>query len=230
MIIFPVWLRSAFLTAGLKMAISEILTFATIAALLVMSPGPNGLLIAKTVPTSGRKAGLANVAGFVTAFYLHGALSILGISILLVQSATAFTVVKFVGAAYLCWIGFKSLYTAYKGEESSAAVTPARRKRTLIAAYLEGFLTNALNPKVSMFYLAAFPQFIPVGENAISASFLLVFLHSLIAALWFIAIALLLSKLSKATQKDGFKRGLKAVTGAVFVGFGIKLATMRPNV
>lgn len=63
------------------MTLAEILTFSLVAALLVMSPGPNGVLIAKTVPTSGRTAAFANVAGFVAAFYLHGALSILGISI-----------------------------------------------------------------------------------------------------------------------------------------------------
>ena len=68
---------------------SEVLTFAVVAFLLVISPGPNGVLIAKTVPTSGRSAGFANIAGFVAAFYVHGALSILGISILLVQSAVA---------------------------------------------------------------------------------------------------------------------------------------------
>ncbi|CFX15406.1 conserved exported protein of unknown function [Candidatus Filomicrobium marinum] len=67
----------------------EIASFAVVAALLVMSPGPNGLLIAKTVPSSGRSAGFANVAGFVAAFYVHGALSILGISIILVRSAEA---------------------------------------------------------------------------------------------------------------------------------------------
>ena len=92
---------------------ADIAAFAFVASLLVMSPGPNGVLIARTVPTSGRVAGFANVAGFVTAFYLHGALSVLGISILLVQSATAFAIVKYLGAAYLCWIGVKALYAAY---------------------------------------------------------------------------------------------------------------------
>lgn len=92
---------------------SEVVTFVFVASLLVMSPGPNGVLIAKTVPTSGRSAGFANVAGFVTAFYIHGALSILGVSIILVQSALAFTIVKYLGAAYLCWIGIKALYSVY---------------------------------------------------------------------------------------------------------------------
>ncbi len=108
---------------------AEILAFTIVAGLLVMSPGPNGVLVAKTVPTSGRAAGFANVAGFVTAFYLNGALSILGISILLVQSATAFAIVKYLGAAYLCWIGLKALYEAHRGVEAAKAVAPARRRR-----------------------------------------------------------------------------------------------------
>ena len=117
---------------------AEILAFALVAALLVISPGPNGVLIAKTVPTSGRGAGFANVAGFVTAFYLHGALSILGISIILVQSATAFAIVKYLGAIYLCWIGVKALWEAYRGIEAPGRVAPAKRQSTLRNAYLEG--------------------------------------------------------------------------------------------
>lgn len=211
------------------MAWSEIMTFIFVASLLVMSPGPNGALIAKTVPTSGRSAGFANVAGFVTAFYLHGALSVLGISILLVQSATAFAVVKYLGAAYLCWIGVKALYAAYKGDETTGKVAPAKRKRTLVNAYIEGLLTNALNPKVSMFYLAAFPQFITLGETTAAASFLLVFFHSMINAVWFGAMVLLFSRLTKVAGSGSFQRWLKGVTGVVFVSFGLKLASYKPN-
>ncbi|MEM7525757.1 MAG: LysE family translocator [Pseudomonadota bacterium] len=211
------------------MAWSEILAFVFVASLLVMSPGPNGVLIAKTVPTSGRSAGLANVAGFVSAFYLHGALSILGISILLVQSATAFAIVKYLGAIYLCWIGVKALIGAYKGVENAAEVAPAKRRRTLLKAYVEGFLTNALNPKVSMFYLAAFPQFISVGETSAASALLLVFLHSLINGVWFGAMVLLFAKLTAAARNDGFQRWLKAITGVVFIGFGVKLASYRPG-
>ncbi|MEZ5714262.1 MAG: LysE family translocator [Paracoccaceae bacterium] len=211
------------------MTLSEITAFMFVAALLVMSPGPNGILIARTVPTSGRAAGFANIAGFVTAFYLHGALSILGISVLLVRSATAFTMVKYLGAAYLCWIGLKSLHAAWKGTPTARRVAPARSRRTLIAAYSEGFLTNALNPKVSMFYLAAFPQFITVGETPAASAFLLVFLHSLINAVWFSAVVLLFARLTALTQSGGFQRWLKGVTGVVFLGFGVKLARYRPE-
>ncbi len=212
------------------MAWSDILTFTMVASLLVMSPGPNGVLIAKTVPTSGRAAGFANVAGFVAAFYLHGAMAILGISLILVQSATAFTIVKYLGAAYLIWIGVKALVAAYKGVAPSGDVSPAHRQRTLRRAFVEGFITNALNPKVSMFYLAAFPQFITVGETSAASSFMLVFIHSVINGVWFSAMVLLFSTLTVVAQRGSFQRWLKGVTGVVFIGFGLKLARFKPDV
>lgn len=210
------------------MELVHILAFAGVAALLVMSPGPNGVLIAKTVPTSGRAAGFANVAGFVAGFYLHGTLSIFGISVILLRSAEAFFVVKMLGAAYLCWIGFKALRDAWRGLGEAPEVAPARHRRPLAKAFAEGFATNALNPKVSMFYLAAFPQFIPLGEGAAPAAFLLVCVHALLNAIWFSAMILLFAHLMRAARSGRFQRWLKAVTGVVFMAFGVRLAAFNP--
>ncbi len=215
---------------GTLMGWSEILAFLLAATFLVTSPGPNGVLIAKTVPTSGREAGFANIAGFFTAFYVHGALSIMGISIILLKSATAFTIVKYLGVAYLGWIGIKALFAAYKGNETLANVAPARPHRSLLRAFAEGFLTNGLNPKVSMFYLAVFPNFIPLNDHAIAYAFLLVFLHSMVNVVWFGSIVVLFSKLTFVARHGRFQRWLKGVTGVVFIGFGLKLATYRPTV
>lgn len=195
----------------------------------MISPGPNGVLIAKTVPTSGKAAGFANIAGFFASFYLHGALSILGISIILVQSAQLFFIVKMLGAAYLCYIGFKALWQAWKGVVAPAEVEPAKRRRTLARAIAEGFLTNALNPKVSMFYLAAFPQFIPMGADAMKWGFVLVTIHALANIVWFSSLVLLFSTLKGLGSRAWVQRWLKAATGAIFVGFGLKLATLRPS-
>jgi len=208
---------------------SEVLTFSLVASLLVMSPGPNGVLIAKTVPTSGRAAGFANIAGFAAAFYGHGVLSVLGISVLLVQSAVAFSVVKYVGAAYLFWIGIKALVAAWRGVESASTIRPSRTKRTLWKAFGEGILTNGLNPKVSMFYLAAFPQFLSIGDASAASALTLVTLHATINVAWFCAMVLLFARFTHAAKSDRFRRGLKAVTGTVFVGFSIKLATLRAS-
>jgi threonine/homoserine/homoserine lactone efflux protein len=218
------------------MSIIDIMSFMAVTTLLVISPGPNGVLIAKTVSlsgglsgkASGKTAGFANIAGFVVAFYLHGSLSILGISVLLVKSADAFLVFKMVGAAYLCWVGVKSLWSALKTQQTIAGVpnTVSKGRYSNKKAFLEGFLTNALNPKVSMFYLAAFPQFIPSGAE-ISTAYFLVFLHAVIAVMWFSAMVLLLSRFTLLATKSSVSRWLKSITGIVFIGFGAKLASLE---
>ena len=208
---------------------STILAFAVMAALLIMSPGPNGLLIAKTVPTSGRAAGFANIAGFALAFFIHGTFAIFGLSVLLLKSATLFTIVKFGGAAYLIWIGIKALRDAWRGAPAKLMdVKPARNRRPLRQAFVEGFLTNMLNPKVAMFYVAAFPQFMPHDGSSPTNAYVLVVVHALLNLAWFGPMVMLFDRLSSAARSGSFQRWIKGLTGAVFVGFGIKLATLRP--
>jgi len=233
-----------------KMDINNILTFIIVATLLVISPGPNGLLITKTVPLFGAKAGFANIGGFVIAFYVHGTLSIFGISLLLVQSSQAFFIFKMLGAIYLIWIGVKSLMSAFKGQTSKGNSPKGRsitdtapteqslsnsissdqgaKVLSVKSAFIEGFLTNVLNPKVCMFYLAAFPQFMSIKDNVLSA-YVLVTAHSSINFIWFSCIIFMLSRIKNLTNNGGFKRWLSSITGIVFIGFGTKLALMKNN-
>lgn len=207
----------------------QIFSFILVASLLVISPGPNGVLIAKTVPSAGKAAGFANIAGFILAFYLHGSLSILGISVLLLQSAQAFFVFKMLGAAYLAWIGGKALWQAWRQPQlPNPATPPVTGKRfSLKGAFVEGLLTNLLNPKVSMFYLAAFPQFVPFADSA-SSAYLLVSLHALLNLVWFSAMILLLARLKQLATSPRFTQWLKSVTGTVFIAFAAKLALLKP--
>ncbi|WNJ97235.1 LysE family translocator [Vibrio ruber] len=211
------------------MELQNVLTFIMVATLLVISPGPNGFLIAKTVSTSGRSAGFANVWGFVTAFYVHGTLSIFGISVFLLHCAEAFYILKIVGAAYLIWLGVKSLRNVSKISEIelSGHDINSPKYESIHKAYIEGFLTNVLNPKVSIFYLAAFPQFLTVNDSALSA-YALVSAHAAINFMWFSAMILLLSGMKKATNSIKFRKWLSSVTGVIFIGFGAKLAFLKP--
>jgi threonine/homoserine/homoserine lactone efflux protein len=210
------------------MDISTIVSFAFVAALLVISPGPNGVLIARTVPTSGKAAGFANVFGMASAMYVHGALVVFGVSIILVRSAELFALVKYAGAAYLCWIGVKALYDAWRGDVVHLDVKPARRRRTLARAYGEGLLTNTLNPKVAMFYLAAFPQFVPFEQMTAANTFLLVFIHSTLNLMWFSAMVAVFARVMEFAKGGSVTRWIKGVTGVVFLGLGAKLAALRP--
>src|SRR3546814_17766875 len=119
------------------------------------------------------------------------------------------------GAAYVCWVGIKALRDAWRGIDKVAEVAPARRRRPLAKAFAEGLATNALNPKVSMFYLAAFPQFIPLGEGAAPADFLLVCVNALLNAIWFSVVILLFARLMRAARSARFQRRMQLVTGGV---------------
>lgn len=210
------------------MTSATVFAFAAMAALLIISPGPNGVLIAKTVPTSGRAAGFANIAGFAVAFFVHGAFAIFGLSVLLLQSANLFLLVKLAGAAYLIWIGVEALLEAFRGAPAKLLdVPPARTRRTLAKAFGEGFLTNALNPKVAMFYIAAFPQFIPHDGATPAAAFVLVAVHAALNLAWFGPMVILFDRLSRLARSGRAQRAVKGLTGIVFLGFGIKLATLR---
>lgn len=208
------------------MEISHIVSFSVIAIFLVISPGPNGLLIIKNVPISGKASGFACIGGFLAAFCLHGTMSILGVSVLLAKSFLILSVIKYLGAGYLCWIGLKALHEATRDAADARKSDVGNDKKTLKESFSEGFFTNALNPKILLFYLAVFPYFIPAGEGAISVALILVCLHSALSTIWFSGLVLLLSRLDTAGSRAPIRRLLNGVAGTVFIGIGIKYSAI----
>lgn len=211
------------------MDLTSLLTFVLVALLLVMSPGPGSLLIAKTVPKSGVSAGFAIIIGFLAALLIHGSLSIFGLSLILLQSPNAFLFMKVVGAMYLCWVGVKSLLSVWwpGSRMSSFTVTPQKASVTLRGAFIEGFLTNMLNPKVSIFYLAAFPQFLSINDSIFRA-YLLVLSHAMISVSWFTMLVIIVHKLKELTVDGWFSQGIQSAIGITFIGFSVKLAILSP--
>jgi threonine/homoserine/homoserine lactone efflux protein len=153
---------------------------------------------------------------------------IFGVSVILVKSAELFFLVKMAGAVYLCWIGIKAVWEAWRGMSVVPEVRPERERGTLAAAYVEGFLTNALNPKVAVFYLAAFPQFLPIEHQGVGSTFVLVFIHAALNFVWFGAMVLVLSRFVGHLRSGGLQRLIKGITGIVLLGFGARLAVIRP--
>ena len=196
-----------------------------------MSPGPNGALLLKTVPISGKKHGYVNVIGIVAAFYLHGTLSVFGLSALIVSSATLFFIVKSIGAIYLAYLGIKAIVSAFKKTSNSLEGTGTKKlesvPKKLSSCFFEGLLTNLLNPKVSIFYLAAFPQFINFQSNAVLSSYVFVTIHALFAALWFGAMVFLIGKSTSFLKSPKMHRLLQSVTGTVLLWFSYRIATVK---
>ena len=204
------------------------ITFFLIISLMVMSPGPNGALILKTVPLLGKKHGYVNVAGIFTAFYLHGTFSIFGLSAILVSSAKLFLAIKVIGALYLAYLGIKAIISAFipPTTSSQSASNVVRNKNIkLRSSFLEGLLTNLLNPKVSIFYLAAFPQFINIQENIALSSYILVTIHALFALFWFSSMVIFVGKSAVLFKSHKSHALLQSAIGSILLWFSYRVAT-----
>jgi len=205
-----------------------IITFFFIISLMVMSPGPNGALILKTVPLLGKKHGYVNVAGICTAFYLHGTFSIFGLSAILVSSAKLFLAVKVIGALYLAYLGIKAIISAFTPPKATSKLEGNVRENKIVklhSSFFEGLLTNLLNPKVSIFYLAAFPQFIKIQENVALSSYILVTVHALFALFWFSSMVVFVGKSAVLFKSHKSHALLQSAIGSVLLWFSYRVAT-----
>ncbi len=204
----------------------HLLLFIAAGWLLNLTPGPDVLYIVTNALRSGARAGVVAGLGITAGCFVHIFAAALGVSALMAASATAFTVLKWAGAAYLVWVGVKLLFA--KAPQATADLQALARSGpagSLRSIFLGGFWTNALNPKVAIFFLAFVPQFIaPDAQNKALAFILLGMLFNLNAipvnSGWALAAAWL-------ARRDAVQRGmhwLDRVAGLMFIGFGVKLA------
>ena len=216
------------------MNFDTITTFALISFLLVISPGPNGVLFLKTVPTYGKRSGMGNLIGIFTATYVHGALSFFGLSAIILSSATLFMMIKITGALYLAFLGIKALLQVIRSDKKTSEkikekITIKRKKRSDVSSFFEGFLTQILNPKVSMFYLAAFPQLIDFQNSALIDIFLLVSIHAFSIFIWFTGFIFILGKSTKILEANYIQKVVQSFTGTVFLYFSYKILSVESN-
>ena len=212
--------------------IHDLWLFMVAGFLLNITPGPDMAFFGSRTASQGAKSGLAALAGICTGCLVHTAAAAFGLSAILLASANAFLVVKLIGAAYLVYVGVTMLWDSLNQKSSGSLALdntmPATRHRKI---FWQGFLTNVLNPKVAIFFLAFLPQFISADSPNKAAAFLvlgvLFIVNSCFVTLpliWFIASA---RERLQANAKIGL--WLNRMCGALFVGVGIKLAfTERP--
>ena len=212
------------------MNLDIILTFTTISFLLVISPGPNGVLFLKTVPLYGKRNGMGNLIGILSATYLHAVISFLGLSAIILSSAKLFMIIKILGALYLFYLGIKSLQAVFKKDKIKKNLQNQiikEKNRKLSVSYMEGFLTQILNPKVSMFYLAVFPHLIDFKTANFSQIFILTSIHVSIIFIWFTLFIYLLAKTTKAFESKAIKNIVQSLTGTIFIYLSYKLLNIE---
>ncbi|EWH00624.1 LysE family translocator [Halomonas sp. BC04] len=199
--------------------------------LLTLSPGVDTLLVIRNTARGGVRDGVLTSVAICCGLFVHAAVSALGISLILLQSAWAFGLLKLAGAGYLVWLGLASLWAARRGQGLPVAgVLGEREARPVWRPLREGLLSNVLNPKTVVFYMAFLPQFIAPTDPALIKSLWLAGVHFIIANLWQIGIVVTVGSAGRWLGSRLFARVLNGATGAVLVGLGIKLALERQPV
>ena len=209
------------------MTVDNLGLFIASGVLLNLSPGPDVLYIVSQSLRSGVKAGLAAVMGITAGCCVHMAAAAFGVGLLLATSTLAFNALKWVGAAYLVYMGVQLLWSRATDPAHEALQPPVQVEVVdLKKIFFKGFVTNLLNPKVALFFLAFVPQFIPVHAAEPTLTFILLGcmfnLNGLLVGMAWAWAAAGLAQRASRVQKSLQK--LDRIAGLMFVGFGVKLA------
>ena len=198
-------------------------TFLVAGILLNLTPGNDTIFILSKSIAQGKKAGIMSVLGIATGSLIHTTLAALGLSIIIARSLVVFTIIKYLGAAYLLYIGYKMITSRSKID---ADISASANKINLLKIYRDAVLTNVLNPKVAMFFIAFLPQFIdPSYLNSIIPFMLLGITFTITGTIWCLVLASFSSFIfSKLRKNEKFSVYLNRICGLVLIGLGIKVA------
>lgn len=198
----------------------EFWLFLSASFLLWITPGPDTMYILARTISQGRFAGLLSVLGVSAGILAHTLFAAIGLSAILATSALAFTAVKFIGAGYLIYLGIQALRN-HRRLAAASGVAAQRRSQL----FYQGFLTNLLNPKIAIFFLAFLPQFVAPDSNNSSSIFL--FLGGVFVlggTLWCLLLVAFASRFTQAARSNTQLAGVVGkITGFVYIGLGLNL-------
>lgn len=200
------------------MPLDSYLAFCGVAAVVALLPGPDFAVVTRSTLIGGRRRGWAAAAGVATSCALQGSAAAAGLGALIVASQPVFTAIKWAGVAYLAWLAVKSLRSAWRGQYSDASGAGGAG-----GGFREGFLSNIVNPKVLVFYLALLPQFLP-SAGGLGGQALLALTHAFLAFAYLGALATALGSLGPWLRRRPVRRALDALTGTALGLFSVRLA------
>lgn len=204
------------------------LAFAVAAALLTITPGLDTMFVVRTSIASGPRTGMVGGLGVCLGTLCWATASAAGVTAILVASQTAYDILRIVGAAYLTFVGLRMFWRsrahATTTTISDGAGWAPGRASSGIEAFRTGLLTNLLNPKVGVFYVTLLPQFVPRGAPVFVFSLLLATIHATEGIVWFGVLTAATTRVRRLLARAAVRRWLDRATGAVFVGFGVRLA------
>ena len=200
----------------------NVLFFLITCVLLIILPGPDTAIVTKNTIVNGQKGGFQTMIGSCVGLSIHTIATVAGLSAIIVKSALAFTVIKYVGAAYLCYLGMKTLLNmrAKKVEINDIPSIEAKGN----SYFKQGLITNVTNPKVAVFFLTFLPQFLAAGNEPFWPFLTMGIMYIVLTFIWFALYVFLLNKIRNFMKKPATQAVFEMLTGAVLIGFGLKLA------
>jgi threonine/homoserine/homoserine lactone efflux protein len=201
--------------------------FLGISLVVILSPGQDTALTIRNTLLGGRGGGIATAAGVVSGLATWTVASSAGLAALLVASQPLFLAVRLAGAGYLIFLGLQALYGAVaRGGHRPDSVGPAKGPRLdHTVAYRQGLISNLSNPKIVVFFLSLFPQFVEPGQATFARLLLLGLIFCSITFSWLTVYAVVVARIGDFLRRDRVRRALEAATGFVLVGLGLRLAT-----
>lgn len=199
----------------------QVYAFSGLAAVLTLIPGADTALVTRNTLDGGRRSAFFTTLGICTGLTVHAMASALGLSAILRISSLAYSVVKFAGAGYLLYLGIQTLRSSAKSELRSCSLSA---ESLLGNSFRQGLITNMLNPKVALFYLTVLPQFVSPQYSVLLQSFLLAGIHIAMGLVWLSLYAYFLGGFQQVMSRPAVRRGLELLTGALFIGLGLRLA------
>jgi RhtB (resistance to homoserine/threonine) family protein len=208
------------------MFIAQFITVAVIHLLAVISPGPDFAMVTRNSLTYNRKTGILTALGIALGIMVHVGYSLLGIGFLIARSIVLFNIIKYIGAAYLIYIGWKSLRAkpqVISADQVDTNIQASEKSISTRSALWTGFLTNVLNPKATLFFLALFTQIInPVTPKFVQ--FLFGIEMMVLTFFWFTVVTIFFSNKYLKVKITRVQHHIERVTGAVLIALGIKVA------
>ncbi|RQZ15610.1 LysE family translocator [Burkholderia sp. Bp9031] len=197
--------------------------------LLNVTPGPDTAYIVGRSVAQGRGAGLMSALGISTGCCVHALACAFGLTALLAASAAAFTVIKLVGAAYLIYLGVRMILVKQAAASAGAEAAQATAAKPLRQLFMQGFWTNVLNPKVVLFFVSFFPQFVLADSPHKALAFLaLGSVFVVMSTIWTCIVAWVAGSVTQRfSGKPGVKKWLDRTVGSAFVGLGLRLAAAQ---
>jgi threonine/homoserine/homoserine lactone efflux protein len=202
---------------------SPLVAFIPAAALLVITPGPDMALITKNALTRGKRAALMTAFGIESGLLVWTGASVLGIVAVLRSSTVAFTILKFVGAAYLVYLGVTA-FLSLRAAAKSSGPAPAPVKALSGSPFRQGLLSNVFNPKIVVFFTSFIPQFVTPGPAAVAQSVGYAAIFMVMGMVWLVSYALFAANISTFLRKRRVNQAMTVATGCVLTGFGVALA------